>query len=195
MMCLKMTTKATRLGMLAALLAGCGAADPEPTVEAESIELGPYAVLYDCVEADFSEVHPLSGAGYSPETGIVGTAQDKYFVTTTMLYWKPGKKDDFYSMGGRVMAQVDSSDGVIAWALGTDETCRVARSISVWRSEEDMYAFAVSGAHGEATTKINDLSFTGRAVRWWAQPEELGQLHWETARTKLLEIPESPVYE
>jgi heme-degrading monooxygenase HmoA len=178
--------------MLASLLMGCSA---EVESVAPADEPNPHAHLYDCEEVDFGEVHTLSGPGYDADTGLTGDPQDKYFVTSTMLYWKEGLQQDFYAMGGRVMAEMDASEGLIAWALGTDETCRAARSISVWRSEEAMYKFVVSGAHGEAVTHISELSSTGKAARWEVGPDDIGALHWDTAREKLLEVEESHVYD
>jgi hypothetical protein len=58
-----------------------------------------------------------------------------------------------------------------------------------------MYAFVVSGAHGEAVGMTLDLSYTGKSTHWWATADELGSLDWELARAKLDEVDVHPIYE
>jgi heme-degrading monooxygenase HmoA len=154
-----------------------------------------YEALYECAEDAFSDVRELGGEGYDPEVGILGEPQEKYLVSTTLIYWRPELTDEFYQMGGDVMGQLVSTPGLVAWALGTDEVCHVGRALTVWRSEEDMYAFVVSGAHGEAVGMTLDLSYTGKSTHWWATADELGSLDWELARAKLAEVDVHPIYE
>lgn len=154
-----------------------------------------YSALYACSEDAFGDVHALSGPSFDPEAGLLAPLQDSYFVSTTMIYWRAEKTDAFYSMGGRVMAQLESTPGLVAYALGTDETCLVGRAITVWRSEEEMFAFVVSGAHGEAVGQTLELSFTGKGATWSATPDEVLALDWDTARAKLAAVDEHPIYD
>jgi hypothetical protein len=192
---------AARALIAVALAAGCA---EETSESAESAGVGgeggmqappdPYAHLYQCVETDFGDVHSLSGPGYDPETGIIGTSQDTYVVSTTLFYWKPEMTDEVYQTGGRVMGQISDSPGMVAYAVGTDETCLVARQLSVWRSEEDLYAFVLSGAHAEAIGSTLDVSLTGRGTHWTITADELATLDWDTARAKLDEVEMHPIY-
>ncbi len=192
--------------LFALLTAGCDAASSPMTDDLGEGGVGgaagqggaaaeDYAELYACVESDFGDVHALGGTGFDPATGLIGTPQESYVVSTTMLYWRAEKTDEFYDMGGKVMAQLASTPGLVAYALGTDETCRVGRAITIWRSEEDMFAFVVSGAHGEATGMTLDLSYTGKGTHWNAPPEEVNQLDWDVARQKLAEVEINPIYD
>jgi hypothetical protein len=70
-----------------------------------------YEALYECAEEAFSDVRALGGEGYDPEVGILGEPQEKYLVSTTLIYWRPELTDELYQMGGDVMGQLVSTPG------------------------------------------------------------------------------------
>jgi heme-degrading monooxygenase HmoA len=181
------------VALLATLASGC--ADDASGMMGEAQQTGgAHAQLYACDEGAFQEIRPLSGPGFDAATGIVGPARERYLVSTTMLYWKPGMMETFYEIGGRVMAQVGESPGLVAFAVGTDETCRVARAITVWESEEAMIAFAFSGAHGEAVGMFHELADTGKKAHWYVSADELTELDWDAMRSRLRQIEPPPGY-
>jgi len=145
----------------------------------------PYAEMYACQETQFEAAKPLSGPGYDVATGFVGTPQASYVVHATQIYIRPDQYDDFYATAGKVVAQLAQTEGLVAFTLGDDEGCGVARTIGVWSSEEALYAFVATGAHAEAMSKTAVLSFTGRTTHWDATPEEVEALDWDVARAKL----------
>lgn len=145
----------------------------------------PYAPLYACEEVGFAEQAPLSGPGYDAETGFVGTPQSSYVVHTTQIYIRPDKQGEFFLAAGKVANQLATTEGLVAFAVGTDDGCGVARTMGVWTSEEALYAFVGSGAHADAMAKTADLSFTGRTTHWDATPEDVQSLTWDVARAKL----------
>jgi len=146
----------------------------------------PYAELYACEETSF-QAQPLSGPGYDAATGFVGTPKSSYVVHTTQIYIRPEKQGEFFQTAGKVAAQLGTTAGLVAFTVGTDSDCGVARTLGVWESEEAMYAFVGSGAHAEAMAKTASLSFSGRTTHWDATPEEVQALTWDDARGKLAE--------
>lgn len=147
-----------------------------------------YSALYACEEVQFGEAKPLSGPGYDPMTGFVGTPQSSYVVHATQIYLRPEHYDEFYGLAGKVVAQLASTEGLVAFTIGSDDACGVARTMGVWSSEEALYAFVGSGAHAEAMAKTSALTFTGRTTHWDATPEDVEALTWDVARAKLEDV-------
>ncbi len=180
--------------------AGCfenddqGLLRPAEPVAAE--EQGPsHAELYGCEELAFGDVMPLSGPGLGPEGELVGEVQEQYVVAATSVYWKEDKTDLFYEWGAKVMQQLATTEGLVGYALGTDEVCRVGRSISIWRSEEALYSFVFSGAHMQAIDEIEVLSWTGKQRNWMMTAEEIASVDWDLQREKLAAVEPSDVYD
>jgi heme-degrading monooxygenase HmoA len=147
-----------------------------------------YSTLYTCEELVFAEAKELSGPGYDPTNGFVGTPQASYVVHATQIYYRPEGETEFFQLAGKVAAQLAQTEGLVAFSLGTDDTCGVARTMGVWASEEALYAFVGSGAHAEAMAKTSDITFSGRTTHWDATPEEVEALTWDVARDKLEDI-------
>jgi hypothetical protein len=139
-------------------------------------------------------LHAFSGPGYDPAIGIIGAPQETYVVSTSVLYWWEEATTDLYQNGAKIIAQMDASPGMVAFAAGTDDTCRAARQFSVWRSEEDLYAFVLSGAHGEVIGKSEAISSTARTIHWTITADELATLTWDLARAKLEDVERHPIY-
>ena len=147
-----------------------------------------YTSLYACEEVAFGEAKELSGPGYDPTNGFVGTPQASYVVHATQIYYRPDQADEFFQLAGKVVAQLAETEGLVAFTLGSDDTCGVARTLGVWTSEEALYAFVGSGAHAEAMAKTSATTFTGRTTHWDATPAEVDALSWDVARAKLEDI-------
>lgn len=148
----------------------------------------PYEHLYACDDAAFAEAKPLSGPGYDPVSGFIGTPKATYVVSATQIFVKPEQEDAFFQQAGKVIAQLGETPGFVAFALGGDTTCGDSRTISVWESEDALYEFVGSGAHVTAMQMAPDLGLTGRTTHWDATSEEIGALTWDKAREKLAEI-------
>lgn len=165
---------------------GAGASGGATGAGAEGAGGAPdYSSLYACEEVEFGEAKPLSGPGYDPMTGFVGTPQSSYVVHATQIYLRPEHYNDFYAEAGKVVAQLASTEGLVAFTIGSDDSCGVARTMGVWTSEEALYAFVGSGAHAQAMSKTAQMTFTGRTTHWDATPEEVEALTWDVARAKL----------
>lgn len=123
--------------------------------------------------------------------GIIGEPQAEYVVHDSMLYWKLDKTEELYDMAAEVIGQLNETEGLLAYAIGTDEVCGAARSFGIWRSEEDMYAFVTSGAHAKAMGLTNDLTWSGKVTHYNVAAADLDKLDWETHRAALEEVEPS----
>ncbi|MBL8743012.1 MAG: hypothetical protein JNK04_18010, partial [Myxococcales bacterium] len=144
--------------------------------------------------AAFGDVIPLGGPGYDPLEGIIGDPQAEYVVHATMLYWKAEKTEEFYDLAVALIAQLNQTEGLLAYALGTDEVCGAARSIGIWRSEEDMYAFVTSGAHAKAMGLTDELSWSGKATHYTLPATALATVGWDQQRAALADVEPSGYY-
>jgi heme-degrading monooxygenase HmoA len=148
-----------------------------------------YDELFACEENEFSIDKPVTGPGFDPaQGGIIGEPQDTYVVHATQIYPIPGKETEFLAVAGPVIAQLNETEGLLAFGLGRDNGCGVSRTMGIWESEEAMYAFVGSGAHAVAMTQSYDVGLTGKTTHWEVTAEELDTLDWDTGRAKLDEI-------
>ncbi len=156
-----------------------------------------YAALYDCEETAFAEAKPLSGPNFDLSMGgfLTEPATDTFVVHATQIYFTEEQYDPFYAMAGKVIGELASTEGLIAWTVGGDDACGVARTMGLWESEEALYKFIATGAHAEAMAKTTELSLTGRTTHFTVSKEEAEALSWDVARQKLEAIEPSAVYE
>ena len=148
----------------------------------------PYAALYACEETEFVAFKTLSGPGYDEETGFVGQPRESYVLHATQIYVRPEQEQTFLQVSGAVIGQLGTTPGLVAFSVGSDDGCGVARTIGVWESEEALYAFVGSGAHAEAMAQTAALSFTGRTTHWDATAEEVLSYDGDVARAKLADV-------
>lgn len=165
----------------------CSSEDPEPVAEIDR------AALLACESDDFVVGRPLTGPGLD-ENGFVGEPLASYVVHTTQIVYHPEKEADFLQQSGAVMAQLASTEGIVAYGVALDPTCGDARTLGVWESEEAMYAFAGSGEHVRAMARTHELSAAGRVLHWTASPDEVRALDWDAVKARLRAEPISPLY-
>ena len=84
-------------------------------------------------------------------------------VATTYLQLRPDPTSQrtFGEVGGRVFDALFTSRGLLAVATVTSNQCAVARTITVWESEEAMIGFVTSEAHSEAMLRVGEMSRGG----------------------------------
>lgn len=150
-----------------------------------------HSELFLCVETDFEDDIALGGPGFDPETGLTGEPQEAYLVATTQIYLRADKLDEFGSLAGAVLETLGGSEGMLAFGIGSSQTCGLARTLSIWSSEEAMLSFVMSDAHASAMVQAPEISFTGRTTHWEATADELLELDWDVARAKLEDVSAS----
>ncbi len=165
---------------LAVLAVGCSSEDPAPDQE-------PVKYFPECDETDFSP-GPLDGPGWDDNTGLVAPVLDEYVVSTTALKVRPEKNAEFFALAASVSLQMQTSEGFMARSLATSMACGSARTISVWRSVEDMYGFVNTGAHAEAMSRPDEVGEIGVVTHFMAPASDI-PITWEVARERLREVP------
>lgn len=152
------------------------------------------AALYKCEEAAFG-ASPLAGPLFdSAKGGIQGTLQAGYVLHTTQIYIKPEMAQTFGELAMAISGEAAQTEGLIAFSVGSDNGCGVARTMGIWASEEAMYKLVTSEAHAKAMGMTTDLSYTGRVTHWNATADEANAYTWEVARAKIADVEPSGLY-
>jgi heme-degrading monooxygenase HmoA len=169
--------------------------EPTPTTGAAESSTGlDAAQLYGCEETMFG-ASPLAGPLYDPEKGgIQGALQPGYVLHTTQIYLKPEGAQTFGELAAAVSMEAAATEGLIAFSVGSDNGCGVARTMGIWASEEAMYKLVASEAHAKAMSMTTDLSYTGRVTHWTATADEANAYTWDVARAKISDVAPSAVY-
>jgi heme-degrading monooxygenase HmoA len=117
------------------------------------------------VESDSSSDVPLNGPGIDPMTGSVTPGQ--YVIATTYLALVPSQTVNAKELGGAVIASLPTMSGLVAVGVTSSKACASLRTLTVWKSEEDMMAFVMSDAHANAMAQISTLSRgTSNLISW-----------------------------
>ncbi len=150
--------------------------------------------FYGCDEQAFS-ASPLAGPGFDGEGGgIQGPLADSYVLHTTQIYLRPEGAATFFDMTVAILDDAVANPGLIAFSVGTDDVCGVARTMGIWASEEAMYAFVTRKPHLDAMAVTTELTFTGRVTHWTATADEANAYTWDVARAKISDVEPSPIY-
>lgn len=148
------------------------------------------AELYACQDPDLVIAQPFGGPGFDPMTGeLVEPVADEYVVSTTQLLPKPdgASQQAFLELTNAVVGQLMQTPGFLGLSLAIEPTCGFARTLTVWESEEAMFAFVNSGAHVEAMGQTFAVGVTGRVTSWTAPADEMPP-SWEAAIAKIDEV-------
>ena len=118
------------------------------------------------MEADFVADTPLTGPGVDAETGEL--AEGSYFIATTYLAMKPGKLEQVIQLSAPAIGELQSSPGFVALSTAKSDSCLALRTMTVWASEEEMYAFVTGPAHATAMAAMSDVSRGSSNTISWA---------------------------
>jgi len=165
-----------------------------PTTGEPEATTGGAPDFYACEELAFSGA-PLAGPGWDAEKGgIQGELQPGYVLHTTQIYIKPEGAEEFLELAQAISAEAVKTEGLIAFSVGSDMGCGVARTMGIWTDEAAIYKLVASEAHAKAMGRTTELSYTGRTTHWAATAEEANAYSWDAARAKLASVEPSPVY-
>ena len=120
--------------------------------------------------------------------GLQAPLQDEYVVSTTALHFKREAFSDFLQLSNAASAEAAATPGNVGVALGLSNGCDFARTITVWRSVEDMFLFVQSPAHAEAMMRTEEVAVTG-AVTYEMLPAADIPISWERARDLIKDVP------
>ncbi len=151
--------------------------------------------VYDCVDPDFAVGQPLAGPGLDPAQGLLEPVQDTYVVSSTQLYVNPDtdSQAEFLQLVGSVNTQLQEAEGLVAVSFAFEPNCGFNRTLSVWRSIEDMNRFATTGAHAVAMSRTLDISATGKVTHWEVSADAIPT--WEDAVAYMNTIDPSAIYD
>lgn len=167
----------TSLGLVA-----CGGDDPPPTAQptpsatpTPTPSPTPQPLIPGCVrgtiEPDHTTFGPLAGPGVDPATGQLRPppAGSAYVVSSTYLALRgePAAQQAFGQLMGPIDQTLRTQAGLVAIQLGTSMSCGTARTLTVWASEDAMYAFVASPAHVDAIRRVNEVSRGESMVTHW----------------------------
>lgn len=202
-MSLKRTfTSLTGSLVAALLLGGCVSdnSDPDPDVEprpsmaaTEDVETDepddekPTDEYADCakgeIESDIATSLPLAGPGVDPDTGELSPGN--YLVATTYLALQPDKMETAIELSGPTIEHVFTLPGFVGVTIAGSAACNSLRTITIWESEEAMFAFVASPAHTRAMAQTsvvsrgtsNTITWDGdeKSVTWQEAARQLGQ--------------------
>lgn len=164
------------------------------TSDAESSTGFDPATLYACDEVMFG-ASPLAGPGFDPDNGgLQGPPQASYILHTTQIYLKPDGVQQFNELAEAIAAEAAQTEGLIAFSVGGDNGCGVARTMGIWASEEAMYKLVTSEVHAKAMGMTTMLTYTGRVTHWSATADEANAYTWDVARAKIADVAPSGIY-
>jgi hypothetical protein len=117
------------------------------------------------LEDDFAtggDLNAWEGPGVDPKTKALPEPEaGGYVVATTRLNLLPEGQKLFSKHVGAILGELQKQPGFVAYQTGFSEKCGVARTLTVWKDEESLYAFVTGPAHKAA---IDDTSKMSRGL-------------------------------
>ncbi|MCU0684009.1 MAG: hypothetical protein MUF34_17500 [Polyangiaceae bacterium] len=111
------------------------------------------------------------GPGVDPATGALRPGNYVISSTYLTLRTEAAAQQRFGELMGILTEDFQTRPGLVALALSVAGSCDTARTLSVWESEEAMYAFVSSPAHTAAISGARDVSRGQSAVTHWSGTE------------------------
>jgi quinol monooxygenase YgiN len=171
--------KPTVFAALTLVVSACGAmpdADALPPID-ES------ACSKDRLEADGRDSNDLTAL-----------PKGQYVVSTTYLRLplRRSAVARFQELSAPMEDELRANPGLVRVTTRVAGSCNTARTLSVWKSEADMYRFVGSPAHARAMAAVAEVSRGGSVTTHWTATE--AEATWATATQKLAEDTDGPVY-
>jgi heme-degrading monooxygenase HmoA len=132
----------------------------------------------------------FSGPGVDEATGELKLEPGKqYLVSSTYGVPVPGANgapvtEHYLALFGAIQAQLAQQPGLLAMRLASSDGCGSGRTMAVWSSEEEMYAFVASDAHFAAMKAVGEVLKPGYGVTHWTATSA-EQISWQEAVRKL----------
>jgi hypothetical protein len=163
----------------------------DPDTGGEGSSGGPdLAELYACEEPELTILFPFGGPGFDSMTGeLVEPIADEYVVSTTQLLPKAdaASQQAFFELTEAVVVELMQTPGLLGAGFAQEPNCGFMRTLTVWESEQAMFAFVSSDAHVEAMSQTFVVGVTGRVTSWTAPADEMPP-SWEGAIAKIAEV-------
>lgn len=176
--------------LISLLVAACGddagsqpaSAAPASTQAPASVE-PPGCERSEALEADFSGKDPgdWAGPGVDPATGAPrDPGEGGYVVATTRLNLSTDGAELFSKHVGAILGEIQKQPGFVAYQVGLSSKCNVARTLSVWKDEESLYAFVTGPAHKAAMNDTSKMS-RGYSNTTHFKVSQASEISWSAA--------------
>lgn len=151
--------------------------DDSPSSDAASREFA--LCSKGSLESDMEVTLPPTGPGVDPSTGQL--APGSYHIATTYLALRPGKEALAGELAGPIVQSMFETSGLVAVTTARSSSCAALRTLTVWETEEAMFAFVASPAHVRAMAQTTEVSRgTSNTIAWsgtgesatWAEAEK-----------------------
>ncbi|MCA2976774.1 MAG: hypothetical protein INH41_28425 [Myxococcaceae bacterium] len=164
---------------LLTLVVGCG-----PGVDPDSLPpVDETACTKAQLEADGRDSAPL--AALPPGQYVVST-------TYLRLPLRRSALARFSELTAPMEDELRANAGLVRVTTRLATSCNTARTLTVWRTEADMYRFVGSPAHARAMAATPEVSRGGSVTTHWSASE--AEATWQVATRKLAEDDDGPVY-
>lgn len=158
---------------LVCALSACGDDDDEGNKGAPPGPAPNAACAPEKIETDLMSA-PFAGPGVDPATKALAlTPGTTYVVSSTYGVPKPGEggasvSDRYQQLFGAVQTELEAQPGLVAYQLASSPGCGSGRTLAVWKSEADMYAFVTAPAHLAAMNAVGEVLQPNYAVTHWS---------------------------
>lgn len=164
--------------LLAVPLVACGTDTPDDE---------PLACARGTLEPDLGFLSPMAGPAVDPATGAIAPPPPGgYVVSTTYLALRPepAAQQRFGELNGPIGQALATAPGLLAIQFGSSPSCGTARTFTIWRDEDAMYAYVTGPAHSAAIAAITEVSRGGSVATHWISTST-AQMTWEAAAAQL----------
>jgi hypothetical protein len=118
----------------------------------------------------------------------------QYVVSTTYLRLplRRSALARFSELTAPMEEELRANPGLVRVTTRLAGSCNTARTLSVWKTEADMYRFVGSAAHARAMAAVAEVSRGGSVTTHWNATQ--AEATWQVATQKLAEDNDGPVY-
>lgn len=118
----------------------------------------------------------------------------QYIVSTTYLRL-PHKKSAlkrFRELVAPMDADLRANTGMVRVTTRLSSSCNTARTLTVWKSEAEMYRFVASPSHAKAMGAVTEVSRGNSVTTHWSA--DATGATWEKATQMLAADTDGPIY-
>jgi hypothetical protein len=172
----------TRIALLLFPLAALSACGPMP--DADALPAVDEAACHkETLEADGVDSNELTTL-----------PPGSYVITTTYLRLKHSKATlaRFQALTNPMTEELAANPGLVRVTTRLSSACNTARTLSVWKSELEMYRFVTGPSHAKAMAAVTDLSRGGSVTTHWSG--DATGATWQRAVEMLAADTDGPTY-
>jgi|JI10StandDraft_1071094.scaffolds.fasta_scaffold95136_3 hypothetical protein len=161
-------------------LAACG---PMESADTLPLPVSEAACTKDALEADGLESAELSAI--PPGQYVVSTTYVRLPHTKSAL-------KRFNELLAPMTDELRTQPGLVRLTTRLSTACNTARTLSVWKSELEMYRFVNGPSHSKAMASVGQLSRGGSVTTHWMGSE--ADATWQKATQMLAADTDGPIY-